>query len=57
MELAHVIVGSSKSEICRKGSRLETQKGIELHLESEGGLEAEFLLSRGTSAFSLKTLI
>lgn len=57
MELAHVIVGSSKSEICRKGSRLETQRGIELHLESEGGLEAEFLLSRGTSAFSLKTLI
>ena len=48
-ELAHVIMETGKSQICRASWR--SREELMLKLESKGSLEAEFPLSREVSLF------
>ena len=50
-ELAQVITEAGRSKIYRAGCSLETWREVRLQLESEGGLEAEFLFLGGLSLF------
>lgn len=50
-ELAHVIMGAGKSEVCREGRQTGDQVGVAVAVLS---LEAEDLLPLGTSVSSLK---
>lgn len=44
-ELAHKMVEAGMSKICRRASRLETQRRVDVQFKSEASL-AEFLLGK-----------